>query len=66
MQLNGRNPLSCPFPVLLTPLLVILFINEEATGFISEEVIGAINEVAIGPIIAGRDPPSCFFYFVFF
>ena len=58
---NERNPFSCPFSALITPFLVIAFINEEATGCIYEEVIGAINGAAIGSIIGSRNPPSCFF-----
>ena len=54
----GRNPPSCPFPV-------IAFINKETTLCINEDVIDAINESAIGAIIALRTPPSCFSYFMF-
>ena len=55
---NGKDPPSCPFPVLLTPSLVIAFTNEEATGCINEKAIVAINEAAIDAIIAPRNPPS--------
>ena len=48
---NGRDPLFCPFPALMTPFPVIAFITEEATGCINEEAIGAVNEAAIGAII---------------
>ena len=47
----NRNPPCCPFPALLTPLAVIAFIDEEATGCINEESIGAINEAVIGAYI---------------
>ena len=61
---NGRNP-PCPFPALLIPFPVIVVINEEVRGCINEEVIGAIDEATIDPIIAGRNPPSCFFILCF-
>ena len=41
---NGRNPPSCPFPALMTPLPDIAFIIEEDAGCINEEAIGAINQ----------------------
>ena len=47
---NWRNPPTCP-------LLVIVFINEEATGSINEEAIGVINEAAT----ERKNPLSCFF-----
>ena len=52
---DGRNPPSCPFPALMTPFPVIVFINEEATDCINEEALDVINEAAIGAIIAGLD-----------
>ena len=55
---NGRIPPSCHFSARMTLFPVIAFINEEATG--------CINEEAIGAIIGGRNPPSCFFYFMFY
>ena len=60
---NGRNPPSCSFPAIMTPFLVIAFINEEAMGSIYEEAIGTINEAVLSAIIAGRNPPSRFFLF---
>ena len=42
---NGRNPPSCPFPV-------VAFDNKKA--------IDTINEGTIGTIIAPRNPLSCF------
>ena len=42
----------------------IAFINEEAMGCINEKAIGAVNGAAIGAIIAPRNLPSCFFYFM--
>ena len=50
---NAKNPLFCPFPV-------IVFISKEATGSINEETTGVINEIAIGAIIVPRNPPSFF------
>ena len=41
--------------VLLTPLPIRLFTTEEITGCTNE----AANNV-------GRNPPSCFFYFMFY
>ena len=46
---NGRNPSSCPLPLLA-------FMNDEATG--------CINEAAIGAIIDLRNPPLLFFNLV--
>ena len=46
----------------MTPFLVIAFINEEAMGSIYEEAIGTINEAVFSAIIAGRNPPSQFFF----
>ena len=50
---NERIPPSRPFPVFLTHLPVIAFINEEATG--------CFNEAAIGAVIAPRNRLSCSF-----
>ena len=55
---NGRNPHSCLFPI-------VAFISEENTGCINEEATGAISEATTGAIIAPRNPPSCFIYFMF-
>ena len=63
---NGRNTPSCPFSTLLTLFPVEAFINEEATGWINEDVICSIKDPGIGPIIAPRNPPSPFIYFMFF
>ena len=58
---NGQHPPFCHFPILMTPFLLIAFINEEATGCINKEAIGAINEVSIAAIITERYSPSSFF-----
>ena len=55
---NSRNPPSCPFPVLMTPIPYIAFTHEEVTGLINGEAKGAIDEAVIGAITAGRNPPS--------
>ena len=57
---NTRNRPSCPFSALMTPLPIIAFINEKATGCINEEAMGDIKEAIIGAIITGRNPSFCF------
>ena len=45
-----------PFSALLIPLLFIPFTTEVITG--------CINEATKGPNKAGRNPPSCFLFYV--
>ena len=47
-----------PLPALLTPLPLISFTTEEITG--------CTNEAAEAANKAGRNPPSCLFYFMFY
>ena len=49
-----------------SPFTDIEFINEESIGYINEEIIGAINRATIGAIIARRNPPFCFVFFMFY
>ena len=52
---NGRNPLFCSFPALMTFFSVIAFIDEK--------IIGAINKAAIVAII-GPLSKSTFWLFI--
>ena len=47
-----------PLPALLTPLPLIRFTTEEITG--------CANEAAKGAIKAPKNPPSWFFYLMFY